>query len=292
MTNSPTLGLLNAYSAEYVEEATFGTFPTNPTMNWIGTDMQYSDSADMGAITYRNLGSEDLKGVLKGADDYEVDLDYAIQTSTFLKYLVNSQGGGSGTIDKSLSLLIAPKISGTTEYLQALGCRPDSGSIKFQLGKETRASVKLFAQSIQAYVTTDPIGMGSHSSDPGTSPFIFTDPGASGIMIGGTAYDIQDLTISFSRNLQRVRALGQSTAKYIVPSVRDISGDVTIMLESTANYSALLNMTSQTIVAPLKSGTSTLTLNNAFFKKQGKSIQVKDVIYEKYNFVAETATLT
>ncbi|MHB8565728.1 MAG: phage tail tube protein [Nitrososphaerales archaeon] len=292
MSYSPSLGLLAAHSIEYVEEAAFGTFPTNPTMQWIGTDMQYSDSADMGSISFRNLGSEDLKGVLKGADKYDVSLDYAIQSSTFLKYLVNAQGTGSGSIDKSLSMLITPKIVGAAQYLQILGARHDSGSIKWQVGKETRASVKLQAQSMQPYTTTDPTGSGSHASDPGTSPWIFTDPGASGITIGGTAYDIQDATVSFNRNAQRVDVIGQSTSKYIVPSVRDITFDITVMLEATSNYSALLNNTSQSIVLPLKSGTSTLTLSNAFFKKQGKSIQTKAIIFEKYSGLAESAALT
>ena len=292
MSYTPSLGLQVVDTIQYVEESTFGTFPTNPTMNWVGVDMQYSDNADMGSILIRNLGSEDLKYVEKGADNYDITLDYAIQTSAFLKYLANSQGGGSGSIDKSLSLVIAPKVNATTEYLAISGCRPDSGSIKWQLGKELRANVKLFAQTIAAYSTTSPVGTGTFATDPGTAPWIFTSPGSSGITIGGTAYDINDLTISFKRNLNRVRAIGQSTARYIVPTVRDITFDVTILLEATANYSALLNDTSQTIVAPLLNGTSTLTLSNAYFVKQGKSIKVNDVIMEKYSGVAETATLT
>lgn len=293
MSYTPSLGLQVAETAQYAEEATFGTFPTNPSMLWIGADMQYQDSADIGALKFRNLGSEDLKYVLKGADNYDLTLDYAIQTSTFLKYLVNSQGGGSGSIDKSLSMLIAPKINGATNYLLALGCRPDSGSIKWQIGKELRANVKLYAQAIQAYTSTSPIGTGSFASDPGTNPWIFTSPGASGITIGAVAYDINDLTVSLNRNLIRQRAIGQSTVKYLPPGVRDITGDVTILLEASTNYSALLNATAQTIVAPLLNGTSTLTLTNAFFVKQGKSIQIKnEIIMEKYSFVAESAALT
>ncbi|MDG6906040.1 MAG: hypothetical protein JRN20_09680 [Nitrososphaerota archaeon] len=292
MSYTPSLGLQVAESAQYVEEASYGIFPNSPTLKWVGADMQYSDNADMGSIKKRNLGSEDLKYVLTGAQNYDLTLDYAIQNSAFLKYLVNSQGGGAGSIDESLSILIAPKINGTTEYLQALGCRPDSGSIKWALGKETRANVKLFAQTIQPYTSTNPVGSGSWATDPGTNPWIFTDPGASGITIGGVALDVNDLSVSFNRNLIRQRTIGQATAKYIVPSVRDITGDVTVLLESTANYSALLNGTSQTIVAPLKSSTSVLTLSNSYFTKQGKSIQCKDILLEKFNFVCESAVLT
>ncbi len=281
-----------AHSAEYVEEATFGVFPTSPTMLWVGTDLEYSDSADMGSILIRNLGKEDLTAVALGAQDYGLDLQYAPQSSAFAKYFANSQGGGTGTIDESLSMLISPKITGTVNFLQALGCRPDSGSIAWTLGKPIMVKAKMIAQSIQAYTATDPVGTGTHASDPGTNPWVFTDPGASGITIGGTAYDIQDLTINFNRNLQKVRAIGQGTVKYLPAGVRDITFDVTIMLEATSNYSALLNNTSQTIVAPLKNGTSTLTLSNAFFKKQSKSIKVQDVIYERYSGVAESASLS
>src|SRR5579875_2197978 len=105
MSYSPSTGLQVAETAQYVEESTFGVLPANPAMQWIGTDMQYSDSADLGSILIRNIGFEDLRTVVKGADNYEVDLDYALQTSAFLKYLVNAQGGGSGSIDKSLSLI-------------------------------------------------------------------------------------------------------------------------------------------------------------------------------------------
>jgi hypothetical protein len=297
MVYSPTLGLQVAETIQYVEEgitqSTFGVFPTNPAMLWIGADMNYSDSADMGSILIRNLGSEDLKYILPGAENFELDLDYALQTSTFAKYFVNSQGGGSGSIDASLSMLIAPKISTTTEYLVATGCRPDSGSIEWKLGKEIRAKAKIYAQLLAAYTATSPIGTGSFASDPGTNPWKFTDPGASGITIGAVAYDIQELTVSFNRNLQRVRSIGQATSKFLVPGVRDITFDVMIMLEDPANYSAELGGTLQTIVAPLKNGTSTLTLSNAVFKKVGKSIKVgSEVIYEKYTGVCESASLT
>jgi hypothetical protein len=295
-TYSPSLGLQVAETIQYVEEgttqSTYGIFPTNPTMLWIETDMEYSDSADMGTIMVRNLGKEDLTYLVTGAQSYEVELKYSLQTSTFAKYFVNSQGGGSGSIDASLSMVIAPKISGTTYYLEATGCRPDSGSISWELGKTLQASAKLVAQNLAAYTTTSPIGTGTWASDPGTAPWTFTSPGASGITIGGVAYDLQDLKVNFNRNLQKIRAIGGPLVKFLAPGVRDITFDVTIMLEDPAVYSAELNGTLQTIVAPLKSSTSTLTLNNAVFKKVGKSIKVGDVIYEKYSGVAETATLT
>src|SRR6185437_1871084 len=143
VTYTPSTGVGLVHSAEYVEEATFGTFPTNPAMLWVGADLQWDDSPNLNSISLGALGSEDLKYILGGKQEYRISLDFAVQTSTPLKYLVNSQGGGAGTIDKSLSLLVTPKINGVTNYLKVTGARPDSGSIKWVTGKEIRANMTL-----------------------------------------------------------------------------------------------------------------------------------------------------
>ena len=287
-----------AHTAEYVEEgtsaATFGVFPTNPTMNWIGANLSYDDTPNMNTIPLMNLGSEDLKYILKGKETYDVTLSYVPQTSTFLKYLVNSQGGGTGSIDASLSLLISPKINGVTNFLKITGARPDSGSIKWSAGKPLDVSVSLVSKSIPAYVTTDPIGTGAHASDPGTNPWKFDDPGAGGLTLAGTAYDFLDATVNFKRNLDRsLLPIGQAQVAYLPPLERSITGDISILLEDSTVYDTyLLTASPQTLVLPLKSGTSTLTLSNCVLEKLKRSYKVKATNVEQYSFVAETAVLT
>ena len=287
-----------AHTAEFVEEgttaATFGVFPTNPTMLWIGANLQYDDTPNTNTIQLMNLGSEDLKYILKGKETYDITLSYVPQNSTFLKYLVNSQGGGTGSIDASLSMLIAPKINGVTNYLKVVGARPDSGSIKWQSGKELAVSVSLVSKAIPAYVTSDPIGTGSHASDPGTNPWKFDDPGAGALTLAGTAYDFLDASVSFKRNLDRsLVPIGQAQVAYLPPLERSITGDITIMLEDATVYDTyLLTAAPQTLVLPLKSGTSTLTLSNCVLEKLKRTYKVKATNVESYSFVAESAVLT
>jgi len=45
----PTGGFLTAKPLEYVEEAEYGVFPTNPTMQWIGVVQSVSQTLDAGA---------------------------------------------------------------------------------------------------------------------------------------------------------------------------------------------------------------------------------------------------
>ena len=294
MSYTPTLGLLAAETAQYAEEPNFGTFPNSPTMLWIGSDMQYSDSADMGAIKIRNLGSEDSEVRNEGCR--QLRSDPRLRNPNFGIREVSCKFSGHW-------LGLNRQIPLDSDCSEDQWCRTISRGSRMQTrfrlnqvaARQGTESECKTARAVDSAIQRGPaqsLWQRRFCIISGTNPWIFTDPGSSGVTIGGTAFDINDLTISFNRNLQRVRAIGQSTAKYIVPSVRDITFDVTILLEATSNYSALLNGTLQTIVAPLKASTSVLTLSNAFFVKQGKSIQCKDIIMEKYSGVCESAALT
>src|SRR6266498_226650 len=90
---------------QYVEEATFGTTPTNPTLINAGGVLSITDSTEMTAKRYRVLGSEDIyRGLLCG-ELYSFEVTYNPSTTTFLRYGTESVGGGAGTIDKSLTIV-------------------------------------------------------------------------------------------------------------------------------------------------------------------------------------------
>src|SRR5437899_12550646 len=137
---------------QYVEEATYGTLPTNPAMQWIAPIASADLKADMQSVMIPQLGIEDLKYIIKGAEQYTFDIEYPMQNSTFAKYGVNSQGGGAGSIDKSLSLLFSGKpggiVSGTANYVQVIGSRRHSIPLSSQVGQQTKAKPNRFAKTI------------------------------------------------------------------------------------------------------------------------------------------------
>lgn len=292
----PTGGWLVLKNPQYVEEVTYGTFPTNPTMSWIGVVGSCQPRADMQSIMVPQVGTEDLKYILKGAETYTVELEYGLQNSTFTKYATQVQGGGAGTIDKSLSLLFSTRlggISGTENFLQLLGSRIGSLTLSARVGELLRARCQIQGKALPVPTTSNPIGAGSFATDPALNPWAFYDGGTNPVAIGAANPDVREISVTFERNLERLHVLGQSQQKFLPPKHRRISGTFTILWEDTSQYTNLVNDTGVTITWVLKSATSTLTLSNCkIHRLEDFPFQPTEIVVEKFAFTALTASLT
>jgi hypothetical protein len=293
MSITPSGGWFVVKNPQYVEEATYGTFPSNPTMSWIGAVDNFDPKADMQSIMIPQVGAEDLKYILKGAEVYTMDLEFGLQTSTFAKYGISSQGGGAGTIDKSLSVLFSAKLNAVENYVQVLGSRISSFSISSQTGQLTKAKCQLQAKAIPVPSSSSPIGSGSFATDPATNPWTFYDGGANPVTIGAVNPDVREFSVTFERNLERLHVLGQSQQKFLPPKQRRITGSFMIVWEDVNQYTNLTSDTGVTITWVLKTAVSTLTLNNCkIHKLDDFKFSPTEVVYEKYGFSALAASMT
>ena len=293
MSITPSGGWFVVKNPQYVEEATYGTFPSNPAMSWIGAVDNFDPKADMQSIMVPQVGAEDLKYILKGAEVYTMDLEFGLQTSTFAKYGISSQGGGAGTIDKSLSVLFSAKLNAVENYVQVLGSRISSFSISSQTGQLTKAKCQLQAKAIPVPSSSSPIGSGSFATDPATNPWTFYDGGANPVTIGAVNPDVREFSVTFERNLERLHVLGQSQQKFLPPKQRRITGSFMIVWEDVNQYTNLTSDTGVTITWVLKTAVSTLTLNNCkIHKLDDFKFSPTEVVYEKYGFSALAASMT
>ena len=293
MSITPSGGWFVVKNPQYVEETMYGTFPTNPAMNWIGAVDNFEPKADMQSIMVPQVGTEDLKYILKGAEVYTMDLEFGLQTSTFAKYGISSQGGGAGTIDKSLSVLFSAKLNTVENYFQVLGSRIGSFTISSQTGQLTKAKCQLQAKAIPLPSSSSPIGSGSFATDPATNPWTFYDGGANPVTIGAANPDVREFSVTFERNLERLHVLGQSQQKFLPPKQRRITGNFTIVWEDVNQYTNLTSDTGVTITWVLKTAVSTVTLNNCkIHKLDDFKFSPTEVVYEKYGFSALTASIT
>ncbi len=293
MSASPSGGWFVVKNIQYAEEATYGTFPTNPAMNWVAAVANVDLKADMQTMMVPQLGTEDLKYLLKGAEVYTMDMEYAFQNSTFAKYATQSQGGGAGTIDKSLSILFSAKLSGTENFIQLLGSRVGSFTISGKYGETTKAKAAVTAKAIPVPNTTSPIGTGSFATDPGTTPWSFYDGGANPVTIGAVTPDVREIQVTFERNVEKLYVLGQSQQKFLPPKQRRINGTLTIVWEDENQYTNLTGATSVTISWVLKTAVSTLTLTGCELTKLDSwKFDPMEIVYEKYTFTALTASIS
>ncbi len=292
----PIGGWLVLKNPQYVEEAAYGTFPTNPAMSWIGVVGSCSLRADMQSTLVPQVGTEDLKYILKGAEAYALELEYGLQNSTFAKYATQSQGGGAGSIDKSLSFLFSAKLggqSGTENFLEMTGTRLNSLTLSVRVGELLRSKVQLQGKAIPVPPSTSPVGSGTFATDPASNPWTFYDGGTNPVTIGAVNPDVREFSVTFERNVERLFVVGQSQLKFLPPKHRRISGSFTILWEDTNQYTNLTSDTGVTITWVLKSATSTLTLTGCkIHRLEDFSFTPTEIVVEKYAFTALTASLT
>src|SRR6266702_5075425 len=293
MSITPSGGWFVVKNPQYVEEATYGTFPTNPTMNWIGAVDNFDLKADVQSIMVPQVGTEDLKYILRGAEVYTMDMEFGLQTSTFAKYGISSQGGGAGTIDKSVSVVFSAKLNAIENFVQVLGSRIGSFTLTAQAGQLTKAKCQLQAKAIPVPSSTSPIGTGTFATDPATNPWTFSDGGTNPVTIGAVAPDVREFSVTFERNLERLHVLGQSQQKFLPPKQRRITGSFMMVWEDVNQYTNLTSDTGVTVTWVLKTGVSTLTLNNCkIHKLDDFKFSPTEVVYEKYGFSALAASIT
>ncbi len=294
MSAIPSGGFLVVKQPQDVEETTFGVTPTaSPTFNWIGAVESFDPQADMSAQEVRQVGSEDAYKVLLGKEVYNAKIEYLLQASRFAKYVVNAQGGGSGTIDKSLSILTSVKLNGTENFVFLKGSRVKSLKLAGKPGEPIKASAELVCKEITTPSALHGLTTPTFASDPATAPWNFQDGGTSPITFGGTALDVTEINITFERNLEPIYVLGDTKLKYLPPKHRGVKGDMTILWTGTSNYADLLALTERTLVWTLKTGVSTLTLNNVSLNKlDSLTMKPEDVLFEKFSFTARAASLS
>jgi len=284
-------------SPQYVEEATYGTLPTaSPTLLWIGDVTDIKPTVDIGLQSIRKVGSEDVYQHVLGARQTRLDLEFGLQSSTFIKYAINAQGGGTGSIDKSLSMLYSVAMGGqggTENFFVLTGVRPDTLKLAIKPKQIHKATMTMFAQANSGPEASSGITTPTYATDPATAPWNFADMGTTPVTLAGTNLDITELNLQFARNLEEVYTLQQVTPMFLPPKNREITGDLTVAWENATYYTDLQALTEGSLVVTLKNGTSVLTLSNTALKKlESLEVAPGEVIYEKYSLDAKTASVT
>lgn len=293
----PSGGWFVTKHPQYVEEDSFGVFPTNPDLSWIGPSESWDPRSDIPPYEVRYLGSEDPYALLRGIENYEFTLEHFLQASTWAKYAINPQGGGSGSIDKSLSLAAGIRMggaSGTVYYYKMLGCRPRSLTITGRPGEPHRMRMELVCRQIPTPSSVNPVGTGSWASDPGTSPWFFTSGGQNPITVGGASVPVTEISVTVDRNPEVIHVMGDGLAAYIPPKHRSIKATLTLVWLNQNRYTDLQNYTNRDIVWTLNtSPNSVLTMEDCkFHRLDSFSVKSTEVTYERWSITALNATLT
>jgi hypothetical protein len=280
---------------QYVEEATFGTTPTNPTLINAGGVLSITDSTEMTAKRYRVLGSEDIyRGLLCG-ELYSFEVTYNPSTTTFLRYGTEIVGGGAGSIDKSLTIVTGFKIAGVENFLIFRGCKTDK--IEIEVTPDDMVVTQNFiCQSISTPSTAHGLGASTvfAAAFSGT-PLCAPDTGTNPLTINSLTYDCIRFDITWARNLDARQVIGKSQVLTIVPTVRDIDIEFDLLLKDTVTWADVKTLSARTASFVLnQTGPKTISMTNLQLEKLDFELSTDstEVLMASFAGFAATASVT
>jgi hypothetical protein len=280
---------------QFSEETTYGTLPPSAVFTPVGYEPRVMFRLDPKMLVIPQPGSEDPETIQSGApNEVTWDVTYRMTDTTFAKYGVNAQGGGSGSIDKSLTLLMSVKLSATTEtWIVLQGARPDNTIISGRAGGILEARIIGKSQTLPVPVQAD-LGY-TYATSSTAQPIQLKDGGLTPLTIAGISYDVTSITVSVNRNLSILPQPGSHAPQIILPQSRAVTGTFGICWETLGLLTILGTQTAPAMRWTLSTGLgSTLTTSSTQFTKLN-SLQFANgdpAVFENYAYQASAANLT
>lgn len=180
---------------EYVVESAFGTFPTNPTMLWIGLIQSMKALLKTEHEEYRTLKASgatnklQIEGDVNLGQAIDIDLEYILQNWTFFKYVMSSAGGNTMTDDLASIALGLISSDATAKYAKLSGIKIDSANVEIPEKGKAKCNMKLLGANVTTatnnpWSVTDYKGTGAHAAKASTAPIAWKDITA--ITLGGS----------------------------------------------------------------------------------------------------------
>src|SRR6266487_1938796 len=284
MSTVPIGAWMTVKELQYAEESSYGVLPGSPVFNCVGYEPRVMFRVDPKMLPIYQPGTEDTETIQSAAArEITWDIVYRPIDTGFAKYGVNSQGGGSGTIDKSLTLLMSVKLN---------AARPETTSITGRAGGNLEIRVIGKAHTFPIPTQTDP-GY-TYATSSSAQPIQLKDGGITPLSIDGLPYDVTSVTVNVERNLSTIAQPGSHSAMIIIPQNRQITGTFGIAWETLALLTILGTLAAPTMVWTLNAALGlTLTVNvTQFTKLNSLSFASEDpALIENYAYQASTASL-
>ncbi|WP_337861468.1 phage tail tube protein [Nitrososphaera sp.] len=291
MSYSPTGTWNIVKKLQYVEESAFGSTPGSPAFVLAGHQVRMRESTETSAQKYRELGSRDLYQMLKTGEMYSFELQYQ-PTSTALMRYGTELPGGAGTIEKSLSFTYTQLINAAETWYRYLGARCDQLEVEV-----TEAAVKVMqrflCKDIPAAVTADPFTTPGYAGADTSAPYTGASSGSNPLTINSNNYDVPRFKVSVDWNLEVIKPNGETQAKFILPTNRDISVEFDTWVKNDvlrADAKSLVARSASYVIAAGKQ----FTFTDLYLQRQGKSNDAGDSkhMIETLAGTAKSVTLT
>lgn len=294
MSYTPTGPWLQTKKLQYVVESTFGTTPaSSPSFTSAGEIISVKENTEVAMQRYASIGAEDIYKFLKNGELYSFEVQYQPIDSALIKRGTQAQGGGSGTIDDPLSFVYSEDIDGVENYTFYLGARCDQ--VKVDVNSEAVLVAQNFlCKDIATPTTSHGLTTPTFANANTGSPWTGSDSGSNPFTHNSLNYDTMKFGFTVARNLHAIRPNGETKIKFLVPTIRRITGEFDIIRKNTTLITDAKALTARSASYVLKSAVSTASFTDMVLTALSTSRQATqtEALMDSFKFEASAISVT
>jgi hypothetical protein len=272
----------------YVQEATYGVTPVNPSMFGMATAENVEPTLDPGLIKVRGIGARDLATIRRGLRNVGLKVTYALPSDApihFLQHII--------TLNSQSIEVFYEKASGIIDLLHK-GCRLDKATVECSIEDVVKATVDIIGQDLA--VGTAKITGATYTVHRGAVPFSdsFVQRGL-GDGSGLAAVErVTDWKFNIENNFKRVPVIRSTSGhllKYLQERYRVLTGELTFEFESKEEYDDVIADSEFSLKMGL-GGTNSALFKYCKWEKVGSPTKIEDLVSLKAPFVAREVVIS
>lgn len=279
---------------QFCEELQYAVVPTaSPVFTSAGEIESVSETTEVALKRYRGLGSEDVYRHLSNGQLYSFEIAYQPISSALIRYGTQAQGGGAGTIDKSLSFLYSEDIDGVENYVFYKGARCDQVSVEIT-NESVKVSQNFLCKEITTPATSHGLTTPTFAGANSVAPWTGADGGSSPFIHNSNSYDVDKFTFTVNRGLEAIRPNGESLVKMLVPTIRTITGEFDVIRKDTALMADCKSLAARAASYVLKAAASTAAFTDMVLVSAATSRQATatEALRDSFRFEAKSISVS
>lgn len=265
--------------AYYVEEATYGTTPTNPTMLCIGVIQEVEPAIDPKNIVLRGIGSRNVKTIRRGLRNIDLKIVYTPQNWNFFNYTRSL---------KSTSIEVYYEKTSGIISLNHKGCKVDKAKVDVSIEDPVKLSMDLIGQDVA--VGTAKIGA-NYEAEPSTNPLTGSDCSISKAGVEITRFS--DFGFEIGNNLKRQPVI-RATTPYLIKSLPErhevLQGSIRADFESKAELDDILGDTEFTLLFNI--GGTNFSFTGCKWRSSRLPTKIEDTVAQTLEWEAKGLTIS
>jgi hypothetical protein len=272
----------------YVDEATYGQTPTNPSMLSVPAE-SLEPAVNPNNLKLLGVGSVDLQAIKRGLRSPSLKITYPLPSDAPINFLQYAKD----ELEKSLSIQLLyykDVFTSATDVISLLytGCKFQKLQVECSIEDAVKATAELLAQDLTA--GTAKLSGATYADYSGAVPFY-----ESYIKKDTATLDrVTDWKFTVENNLRQVaviRASNGHVLKYLPHRHRNLTGEVIFEFESKEEFDNVINDTEFTLEFGL-GGSNKATFSNCKWENVEAPTRIEELVSLKAEFVAKSFTIT